>query len=193
MAILKPSAEYNRRAAIIESLRARRSEMEIIRFFGYPRLTAYNGKIYSFRTIQRRFYQQRSHHEQSLKRFKLWFRMTRIILINVMKPWKLTSGRPYVFQQDSTGLYKSFDSKLALRQRRYVLIEGILASQQPRFKSRGLLWNIIERITNKSLHPNMTSLRTLLRQHSSAWIAHYSERFRPRIEAVIQTNGGYIE
>lgn len=36
---LKPSAEYNRRAAIIESvLRAGRSTTEIIRFFGYPRL-----------------------------------------------------------------------------------------------------------------------------------------------------------
>ncbi|KYQ51168.1 hypothetical protein ALC60_09744 [Trachymyrmex zeteki] len=38
-----------------------------------------------------------------------------------------------------TGSYESFDSKLALRQRRYVLVQGILASQQPRFKSLGLL------------------------------------------------------
>ena len=34
-----------------------------------------------------------------------------------------------------TGSYESFDSKLALRERQYVLIQGILASQQPRFKS----------------------------------------------------------
>ncbi|KYN04208.1 hypothetical protein ALC62_04973 [Cyphomyrmex costatus] len=34
---------------------------------------------------------------------------------------------------------ESFDSKLALRQCRYVLVQGILASQQPRFKSFGLL------------------------------------------------------
>ena len=33
-AMLKPSAKYNRRAAIIESLRAERSATEIIRFFG---------------------------------------------------------------------------------------------------------------------------------------------------------------
>jgi len=34
--------EYNRRAAIIEGLRAGRSPTEIIRFFGYPRSTVYN-------------------------------------------------------------------------------------------------------------------------------------------------------
>ena len=40
-AMLKPSAEYNRRATI-KSLRVRRSAMKIIRFFGYPRLTVYD-------------------------------------------------------------------------------------------------------------------------------------------------------
>ncbi|XP_018364731.1 PREDICTED: uncharacterized protein LOC108762295, partial [Trachymyrmex cornetzi] len=40
--MLKPSAEYNRRAAIIESVRAGRSATEIIRFFGYPRSTVYD-------------------------------------------------------------------------------------------------------------------------------------------------------
>ncbi|EGI70777.1 hypothetical protein G5I_00435 [Acromyrmex echinatior] len=40
--MLKPSAEYNRRAAIIEDLRAGRSATEIIRFFGYPRSTVYD-------------------------------------------------------------------------------------------------------------------------------------------------------
>jgi len=41
-AMLKPSAEYNRRALIIEGLRAERSTMEIIQFFGYPRSTIYD-------------------------------------------------------------------------------------------------------------------------------------------------------
>ncbi|EZA58491.1 hypothetical protein X777_01112 [Ooceraea biroi] len=41
-AMLKPSAEYNRRAAIIEGLRAGRSATEIIRFFEYPRSTVYD-------------------------------------------------------------------------------------------------------------------------------------------------------
>jgi len=38
-AMLKPSAEYNRKAAII---RGRRSATEVIRFFGYPRSTVYD-------------------------------------------------------------------------------------------------------------------------------------------------------
>lgn len=42
MTELKSSAEYNRRAAIIESLRAGHSATEIIRFFGYPRSTVYD-------------------------------------------------------------------------------------------------------------------------------------------------------
>ena len=41
-AMLKPSAEYNRRALIIEGLRAERSTMEIIQFFGYSRSTIYD-------------------------------------------------------------------------------------------------------------------------------------------------------
>jgi len=50
----------------------------------------------------------------------------------------VTFGRPYVFQQDGAGC-ESFDSKLALKQHRYVLVQGNLTSQQLRFKSLGLL------------------------------------------------------
>jgi len=39
---IRSSAEYNRRAAIIEGLRAGRSKTEIIRFFGFPRSTVYD-------------------------------------------------------------------------------------------------------------------------------------------------------
>ena len=41
IAVSKYSAKYNRRAAIIKSIRAVRSEKEIIRFFGFPRSTVY--------------------------------------------------------------------------------------------------------------------------------------------------------
>lgn len=39
---IRSSAEYNRKAAIIEGFRAGRSRTKIIRFFGYPRLTVYD-------------------------------------------------------------------------------------------------------------------------------------------------------
>ena len=42
MAALKSSAEYNQKAAIIESFRARRSATEVIQFFSYPRSTVYD-------------------------------------------------------------------------------------------------------------------------------------------------------
>jgi len=41
VAMFKPNAKYNQRAAIIEDLRIERSATEI-RFFGYPRLTVYD-------------------------------------------------------------------------------------------------------------------------------------------------------
>ena len=67
-AMLKPSAEYNRRAAIIEGLRAGRSATKIIRFFEYPRSTIYDvvAKYNGFRTVQRRFQyasEEESHRE----------------------------------------------------------------------------------------------------------------------------------
>lgn len=40
--LVKPNMEYNRRTAITESLRAGRTPVEIIKFFGYPRSTVYD-------------------------------------------------------------------------------------------------------------------------------------------------------
>jgi len=74
MTMLKPSAEYNQRAAIIEDLRAGHSVTEIIRFFGYPRSIVYDvvTKYKALETVQRRFqhaseeeFLERTHHEDS--------------------------------------------------------------------------------------------------------------------------------
>jgi len=110
------------------------------------------------------------------------------VLMNVVKlhfhGWKLWRPenlyiRPYIFQQNSS--YESFDSKFALRQR-YVLVQGILASQQSRFKSLRLLWSVMERVTNKSRHPNVMLLRTAIEAAfmDSATLQRACERFRPR-------------
>ena len=92
VAMLKPSEEYNGRAAIIESVRAGRSATEIIRFFGYPRSTVYD----------------------------------------VVAKYNES-------EKSNIRAHKSFGAKLVVGQRRHVLIQRILASQQPRFKSFGLL------------------------------------------------------
>lgn len=38
----RSTSEYNRRAAVIESVRAGKTPSEIIKFFGYPRSTVYD-------------------------------------------------------------------------------------------------------------------------------------------------------
>ncbi|KYN28028.1 hypothetical protein ALC57_02557 [Trachymyrmex cornetzi] len=59
------------------------------------------------------------------------------------------------------------------------------------------VWSVVERVTNKSRHPNVTSLRTTIEAAfvgmDSATLQRTCERFRQRIEAIIQANGGYIE
>jgi len=75
----------------------------------------------------------------------------------------------YFSVERCTGSYESFDSKLALRQRRYVLIQGILSSQQPRFKSLGLLRTIVERVTNKSRQCDVITDRYWRSIHQYGW------------------------
>jgi len=59
------------------------------------------------------------------------------------------------------------------------------------------VWSVVERVTNKSRHPNATSLRTAieaaLADIDSATLQRACERFRSRIQAVIEADGGYIE
>jgi len=59
------------------------------------------------------------------------------------------------------------------------------------------VWSVIERITNKSRHSNVTSLRTAIEAAfadiDSATLQCACELFRSRIEAVIEVDGGYIE
>ncbi|EGI59350.1 hypothetical protein G5I_12490 [Acromyrmex echinatior] len=59
------------------------------------------------------------------------------------------------------------------------------------------VWSVVERVTNKFRHPNVTSLRIVIETAfvgmDSATLQHACECFRPRIEVVIQANGEYIE
>ena len=59
------------------------------------------------------------------------------------------------------------------------------------------VWSVVERVTNKSRHPNVASLRAAIEaafaNMDSAALQRACGRFRTRIEAVIEANGGYIE
>jgi len=85
--------------------------------------------------------------------------------------------------------YESFDSKLALRQHRYVLIQEILAfPHSPDLNTLDYIWSVIKKVINKSRHPNVTSLRTAIEvafiDMDSASLQLPCECFRPRIEAI---------
>jgi len=59
------------------------------------------------------------------------------------------------------------------------------------------VWSIVERVINKSRYPNVTSLRPTIEATfihiDSATLQRTCERFKSRIEAVIEADGGYIE
>jgi len=58
------------------------------------------------------------------------------------------------------------------------------------------VWSVVERITNKFRHPNVTSLRTAeaaFADIDNATLQRACERFRSRIEAVIEADGDYSE
>jgi len=59
------------------------------------------------------------------------------------------------------------------------------------------VWSVVERVTNKSRHSNVMSLRTAIEATfadiDSATLQHACECFRSRIEAMIEEDEGYIE
>jgi len=59
------------------------------------------------------------------------------------------------------------------------------------------VWSVVERVTNKSKHPNVTSLKTVIEAAiadiDSATLQRACEYFRSRIEAVIEADRSYIE
>ncbi|CAK9829643.1 Transposable element Tcb1 transposase [Anthophora retusa] len=123
------------------------------------------------------------------------------VLINVVKPWMeiVSSGKPYVFQQDGAPAHTSH------------LVQNWLSDNVDMFWSKEFwppnspdlnpldfyVWSVIERVTNKSRHPNLASLRAAIEAAFADMdrdsLKRACERFRPRLEAVIQAGGGYIE
>ena len=148
--ILKPSAEYNRRAAII--LCAGRSERKFGSLHTEINRLWRCDKIYDFRTVQRRF--QYASEEESLESTHREDPHSHIERVPALFGWP---------RARSDGCNEAVDGNCDIRKAiyfsvgrctgsiiwfkigfqttsGYVLIQGILPSQQPRFKSLGLLW-----------------------------------------------------
>jgi len=123
------------------------------------------------------------------------------VLASVVKPWMETivSGRPYVFQQDDAPAHTSH------------LVQNWLSDNIDMFWSKKFwppnspdlnpldyyIWSVVKRVINKHKHLNVTSLRTAIEAAfadiDSATLQRACERFRSRIEPVIEADGGYIE
>ena len=171
-AMLKPSAEYNRRTMIIEGLRARHSATEIIRFFGYhqPFMTLWQ----NIRTVQRRFqYARKSHSKERTARTLAVVKRAQLLISDDPEQSKISidcwckrannasncRGEPsiqIVHIKDTTDALWGCQDKPSCSPRL-----PILPFQQPRFKSLGLLrmehsWKSHRQVS----YPNVTSLRT---------------------------------
>lgn len=123
------------------------------------------------------------------------------ILRTVVKPWMETvaSGRPYIFQQDGAPAHTSH------------LVQNWLSDNVDAFWSKEFwppnspdlnpldyyVWGVIERVSNKSRHPNVATLQASIEAAfadlDKEQLKRACSRFRTRIEAVITANGGYIE
>ena len=148
MTAMLNQAEYNRRLAIIEGLRwALSNGNNSVLWISEINHLWCCGKIYDFRTVQQGSNmpaKKDSHSKECSARIpavdEKVFGWPKAIVARsdgfseavngncgVQKAICFTAGR-------CTGSYELFDSKLVLRQHRYVLVQGILAFQQPRFK-----------------------------------------------------------
>ncbi|KYN08789.1 hypothetical protein ALC62_00245 [Cyphomyrmex costatus] len=131
--MLKPSTEYNQRAAIIEGLRAGRTATEIIRFFGYPRSIVYE-VVAKFTSKERPAVVEKAqalildNPGQSLRK-----------LASIVGASGPKSGRPYVFQQEGAPAHTShlIQNWLSMSIRFGPRNSGLLTTH--RFKSFGLL------------------------------------------------------
>ncbi|KMQ88024.1 transposable element tcb1 transposase [Lasius niger] len=123
------------------------------------------------------------------------------VLTTLVKPWMDTvaSGKPYIFQQDGAPAHTSH------------LVQNWLSDNVDMFWSKEFwppnspdlnplnyyVWSVIERVTNKLRHPNVASLQAAIEaaflNMDKPALQNACNRFRPRIEAVIAADGGYIE
>jgi len=201
--------EYNRRAAIINHQRPSRSSI-IFWISEINRLWCCD-KIYSFKTIQRRYLYATEEEslEKSIARtpaviesanfewskaivakisIDCWCKRANNALARLHCRWRLPSIQ-IVHIKDITDALWGCQDKTSCSPR--------LPFWPPNSPDLNPLdyyvWSVIERITNKSLHPNVTSLRTAIEAAfvgmDSATLQRACDCFRPRIEAVIQANG----
>lgn len=123
------------------------------------------------------------------------------VLQEVVKPWieEVAGGRPYVFQQDSAPAHTA-----------HVVVNWMQDNLDMVWTSKFwppsspdqnpldyFVWGEVERVSNKHSHSSLDSLRqaiaAAMENLSKDHVIAACSRFKPRIEAVIHADGGFIE
>ncbi len=115
-------------------------------------------------------------------------------------PWIQANYQPgeFIFQQDSAPPHASNRTQEFLKQTVRFWDKSIWPPSLPDLNLMDYYWwGVVEPISNASAHPNLDSLRAAI---TEAWgqintedIRKAVRRFRPRLEAVIEAEGGHIE
>lgn len=123
------------------------------------------------------------------------------VLQTVVKPWidSVRNGRPYTFQQDSAPSHKAKLTQEWMVKNFYDHITpDIWPPSSPDLNPLDYyVWGVLEKEVNEHYHSTIDSLKaTIVRVMSSMDQQHLIKacrRFRSRVEAVIQADGGFIE
>lgn len=123
------------------------------------------------------------------------------VLEDTVKPWMdgVANGRPYVFQQDSAPAHKARATQNWLADNvPYHWSPELWPPSSPDLNPLDYyVWGVVERETNARPHNTIQSVKDtvydVMTNMSRAHLVKACERFRPRIEAVIAAEGGFIE
>ena len=123
------------------------------------------------------------------------------VLKSVVIPWcnQVTGGRPWVWQQDSAQAHKSKETQAWLQKEccDFVPFSHWPPSSPDLNPPDYSVWSYVENITNMTSHNTKGSLIAAIyrvfAELPPALVKKVCSQFRIRIEAVIETEGGYIK
>ena len=123
------------------------------------------------------------------------------VLRDVVKPWidRVADGRLYVWQQDSAPCHTSRKTQAWLSENFVDHIgPDVWPPRSPDFSPLDFfVWGAVERETNRSSCNTKLELKTRItrafRGLSRETVTKACSRFRSRLEAVIDAEGGFIE
>lgn len=126
------------------------------------------------------------------------------VLEEVIVPWmeQVSAGEPYVFQQNgapahTSNLVQNWLMAKLVRPAGFWSKELWPPSSPDLNPCDYFLWGVLERRVNITSHPNLTSLKTSIRENLATldrdMVAGACKRFRGRLESVIAAGGSYFE